>query len=126
MSSSRQSNSAYFYTFVALMLLLALTVEAARHDLGQWNFAVATLIATCKAVLIMLCFMQVWRSIEITKLVVCAGFFWLAILFTLTLADYWTRSWLADDQQLSYDEPVKPPPTIANRWHCSVNTRSRS
>lgn len=95
MSSSRQSDSAYFYTFIALMLLLAVTVEAARHDLGRWNFAVATLIASIKAVLIILVFMQVRRTIEITKLVVCAGFFWLAILFTLSLADYWTRDWQA-------------------------------
>jgi cytochrome c oxidase subunit 4 len=108
MSPSRQSASVFVLTFVALMLLLALTVEAARHDLGRWNFAVATLIATCKAVLIMLYFMQVRRSIEITKLVVCAGFFWLAILFTLSLADYWTRSWLVDDQLLSYDEFRRP------------------
>ena len=42
----------------------------------------------------MVCFMHVRRSAQITKLVVCAGFFWLAILFTLSLADYWTRDWL--------------------------------
>jgi cytochrome c oxidase subunit 4 len=95
MPASRQNVSAYFYTFIALMLLLALTVEAARHDLGRWNFAVAALIAAIKAVLIMLVFMQVRQTIEITKLVVCAGFFWLAILFTLSLADYWTRDWQA-------------------------------
>jgi hypothetical protein len=37
--------------------------------------------------------MQIRRSDQITKLVVCAEFFWLAILFTLSLADYWTRAW---------------------------------
>lgn len=83
-----------FAAFVSLMLLLALTVEAARHDLGRWNFPVAVLIAAVKAALIMICFMHVRRSGQITKLVVCAGFFWLAILFALSLADYWTRDWL--------------------------------
>ena len=82
-----------FAAFAALMLLLTLTVEAARHDLGRWNF-VSVLIAAAKAVLIMVCFMHVRRSARITQLVVCAGFFWLAILFTLSLADYWTRAWL--------------------------------
>jgi len=95
MSQSRQHVLVLFAVFVALMLLLALTVEAARHDLGRWNFVVSTVIAAAKAVLIILYFMHVRRSARITKLVVCAGFFWLAILFTLSLADYWTRDWIS-------------------------------
>jgi cytochrome c oxidase subunit 4 len=94
MSQSRQNIYVLFAAFVALLFLLALTVEAARHDLGRWNFVVAVMIATAKAVLIMICFMHVRRAAQITQLVVCAGFFWLAILFTLSLADYWTRGWL--------------------------------
>jgi cytochrome c oxidase subunit 4 len=94
MSPSRGSVSVFYIVFVALLLLLALTVEVARHDLGRWNFVVATSIAAVKAVLIALYFMHVLRSVQITKLVVCVGFFWLAILFTLALADYWTRDWL--------------------------------
>lgn len=101
MSQSRQSISVLFVAFVALMLLLTLTVEAARHDLGRWNFLIAVLIAAVKAVLIMVCFMHVSRSVQITKLVVCAGFFWLAILFTLSLADYWTRGWLSIFSEVS-------------------------
>jgi cytochrome c oxidase subunit 4 len=80
--------------FVALLILLALTVEAARHDLGRWNFAVAVLIAAVKALLIALFFMHVRRSPPLTKLVVAAGLFWLAIMFSLSLADFWTRAWL--------------------------------
>lgn len=94
MSQSRQNVSVLFVAFVALILLLALTVEVARHDFGNWNFPAAVLIAAVKAILIMIFFMQVSRSAQITKLVVCVGFFWLAILFTLSLADYWTRDWL--------------------------------
>ena len=93
MTHSRHQVATFFTAFVVLMALLALTVEAARHDLGRWNFAVAALIAAIKAILIVFCFMQIRRSDPITKLVVCAGFFWLAILFTLSLADYWTRGW---------------------------------
>ena len=93
MTHSRQGAAVFFIAFIALMALLALTVEAARHDLGRWNFPVAALIAAIKAILIVFCFMQVRRSDPMTKLVVCAGFFWLAILFTLSLADYWTRGW---------------------------------
>jgi cytochrome c oxidase subunit 4 len=84
----------YGVVYVALLLLLALTVEAARHDLGHWNFAVAALIAAVKALLIALYFMHVRDSTSLIKLVVAAGLLWLCILFSLSLADYWTRAWL--------------------------------
>jgi cytochrome c oxidase subunit 4 len=84
----------YFIVLAGLLLLVALTVEAARHDLGRWNFAVAALIAAIKALVIALYFMEVRRSSSLTKLVIAAGLLWLAILFSLSLADYWTRDWL--------------------------------
>ena len=84
----------YCVVFVALLLLVALTVEAARHDLGRWNFAVAAAIAAAKAFLIGLYFMGVRHSTPLIKLVVAAGLLWMAILFSLSLADYWTRAWL--------------------------------
>ena len=84
----------FFVIFVALLVLLGLTVEAARHDLGRWNFPVSALIAAVKALLIALYFMHVRQSTPLTRLVVAAGVLWLAILFTLSLADYWTRDWL--------------------------------
>ena len=84
----------YFVAFAGLLLLVALTVEAARHDLGRWNFAVAALIAAIKALVIALYFMEVRRSSSLTKLVIAAALLWLGILFSLSLADYWTRDWL--------------------------------
>jgi len=84
-----------FVVFAVLLGLLALTVEAARHDLGQWNWFVAVLIAAVKALLIALYFMHVRQSTPLTKMVVVAGVVWLAIMFTLSLADYWTRGWMS-------------------------------
>ncbi|MBS0208355.1 MAG: cytochrome C oxidase subunit IV family protein [Planctomycetes bacterium] len=81
----------YYVVFAALMALVALTVEVARHDFGEWNFAIAVLIAAVKAVLIIYYFMHVRQSASLTRLMVGAGFMWLAILFTLSFADYWTR-----------------------------------
>ncbi|HUY34549.1 MAG TPA: cytochrome C oxidase subunit IV family protein [Pirellulales bacterium] len=94
MSQTRPTIRTFVIVFVTLLLLLAVTVEAARHDLGQWNFAVATLIAAAKALLIILFFMHVRHSAPLTRLVVSAGFFWLAIMFALSLTDYGTRGWL--------------------------------
>lgn len=84
----------YAVVFIGLLLLLALTVIAARLDLGQWNFAAAVSIAAAKAFLIALYFMHVRMSTPLIKLVVAAGLLWLCILFSLSLADYWTRGWL--------------------------------
>jgi cytochrome c oxidase subunit 4 len=94
MAHSRSQVRVYAITFVALLLLLGLTVEAARHDLGRWNFIVAVAIATVKALLIVLYFMHVRHSPPLTRLVVAAGIVWLAIMFALTFADYSTRGWL--------------------------------
>jgi cytochrome c oxidase subunit 4 len=94
MPHARREVRAYAFTFVALLLLLALTVEAARHDLGRWNFIVAVAIATVKALLIVLLFMHVRHSPPLTRIVVVAGIVWLAILFALTFADFSTRGWL--------------------------------
>jgi len=85
---------AYYIVFIALLLLVGLTVEAARHDLGRWNFAVAVAIAAIKALLIVLFFMHVRTSPALVRLVIAAGLAWMAILFSLSLADYWTRAWL--------------------------------
>jgi len=93
MSHKRSDISIYVTVYVVLLVLLALTVEAARHDLGHWNFAVTMAIAGAKAVCIGLFFMHLRTSTPLVKLVVTASLLWIAILFSLSLADYWTRDW---------------------------------
>ncbi len=77
-----------------LMVLLFVTVAVNEIDLGQWNFFIAFAIAMVKAVLIVLFFMHVRDSPGLTRVVACAGFFWLAIMLCLTFADYMTRGWM--------------------------------
>ncbi|HVA46429.1 MAG TPA: cytochrome C oxidase subunit IV family protein [Pirellulales bacterium] len=81
--------------FFALMLLLAATIAIAEIDLGRGNFIASTGIAAAKMTLIMLFFMNLRYSKPLTRLVACAGFFWLAIMFGLSFSDYITRGWLA-------------------------------
>jgi cytochrome c oxidase subunit 4 len=52
---------------------------------------VAVAIATAKAILILLYFMHIRYSRPLTWAVAGAAFFWLFILFGLTLSDYLTR-----------------------------------
>ena len=81
----------YIVIFAMLMALLFLSVAVAEVNLGRWNFLAAVAIASCKAVLILLFFMHVRYSPPLIWLFAIAGFFWLAILFALTLSDYVTR-----------------------------------
>jgi len=77
-----------------LLVLTATTVGAAFVNLGPFNPVVALLIATIKATLVVLFFMHVKGASEkLTGAVVVSGFFFLAILLSLSLADYMTRSW---------------------------------
>ena len=83
----------YILVFLALAAGTILTVVASRYNLGMWNTPIALLIATIKAVLVILFFMHVIHSTRLTWVVVIASFLWLGVLFVLTFADYLTRLW---------------------------------
>jgi cytochrome c oxidase subunit 4 len=79
---------------IGLLVLTAITVKAAFIDLGAFNPVIALLIATIKATLVVLYFMHVKGASEkLTAVVVISGFFFLAILLSLSMADYLTRAW---------------------------------
>jgi cytochrome c oxidase subunit 4 len=83
----------YLAIFAALMIGTAVTVVVAFFDLGAMNNVVMLAIACTKALLVVLFFMHVRWSSRLTWVVAGAGFFWLLILFTLTMSDYMSRSW---------------------------------
>ena len=61
-------------------------------DLGPFNTVVALVIATFKAVLVVLFFMHVKYAHErMTKVVIAAAFFFLLLLLALSMTDYTTR-----------------------------------
>ena len=84
----------YIVVWIGLLCLLALTVGAAYVPLGEFNTITAVSIAVIKAVIIALYFMHLRYSPRLTWVFAGAGFFWLLILFTLSLGDYATRSWM--------------------------------
>lgn len=91
MSEHIVSKTIYFLIFGALMVLTVITYVVALYDFGPMNVVIALAVAVTKAVLVVLFFMHVRYSNRLTKIVVIAGFFWLAILIVLTLSDYFTR-----------------------------------
>jgi len=86
----------YLTIFALLMFFTALTVSVSFVDLGPFNTLVAIVIAVTKMMLVILYFMHVRYSSRLTWAVVAGGFFWLALLLLMTLADYLTRGpgWL--------------------------------
>ena len=93
MSGHISPKSTYYAIFGGLMICTALTVGAAYVDLGNLNFPVAFAIAVFKATLVVLFFMHVKYSSRLTKMVVAMSFFFLFIMFGLTLTDYLSRGW---------------------------------
>jgi cytochrome c oxidase subunit IV len=85
--------STYLAVFIALMVGTALTTWIAYIDLGKWNTVVALVIAFCKMILVVLFFMHVKYATGLTRVVIIAGFFWLAIMITLSCSDELTRTW---------------------------------
>ncbi len=92
--------------FIGLTVLMIITIAAAQipHEGGFWGSqigsmasnAIALLIATIKAALVIWVFMGVRHASQIARFYVMVGFFFFGLIFIIW-ADYMTRQW----------EPVK-------------------
>jgi cytochrome c oxidase subunit 4 len=90
--------SVYIGVFLALLVLTAVTTGVAYIDLGAFNTVVALIIAFIKMSLVVLFFMHVRWATGLLRIMVLAGFFWLAIMISFTLSDELTRSWQINPQ----------------------------
>jgi cytochrome c oxidase subunit 4 len=74
------------------LCLTVITAAVSFVDLGPFNAVVALVIATVKALLVVLFFMHVkYTSEKLTKIVIVSAIFWLFLLLALSMADYGTR-----------------------------------
>jgi cytochrome c oxidase subunit IV len=94
MSGHIASPKLYYTVFAALIVGTVLTYLAALLDFGFFNNVVMLAIAVTKMLLVMLFFMGVRWSSRLTWVVAGSGFFFLLILFTITMSDYVTRGWV--------------------------------
>ena len=82
----------YWIVWAALMVLMMLTAALSRVPMGAFNTPIALVIATIKALLVLLFFMHVkYESYKITWVAVIGGFFWLFLMLGLTMTDYLSR-----------------------------------
>lgn len=80
---------------------LSVPVVIAILDLGAMNATVALVIAVIKALLVILYFMHMRYTSNLTWAFVGAGFLFPAILITFTLGDIPTRAWPYQSTELS-------------------------
>lgn len=79
--------------FAALVILMVLTILAARVDMAQpWNNVIAMTIAIVKATLVILFFMGVKYSSKLVQVYAILGFLWFTTIL-IGFCDYFTRSW---------------------------------
>jgi cytochrome c oxidase subunit 4 len=86
------SSKLYYTIWIALLCLTVVTAAVSFVDLGRFNTVIALVIATVKALLVVLFFMHVkYSSEKLTKVVIVSAIFWLFLLLVLSMADYATR-----------------------------------
>lgn len=86
------SSKLYWLVWAILTAATFLTAWIATVDLGPFNTVVALVIATCKASIVVLIFMNVkYTSEKMTKAILVAALFWLILLLVLSLTDYSSR-----------------------------------
>jgi cytochrome c oxidase subunit 4 len=84
--------SLYVGVAVALLVLTAVTVAVAQFDFGEWNIVVAMLVASVKASLVVLFFMNLrYDHDRMNRVVFLASLLFLVLYVTWTLADNLTR-----------------------------------
>jgi cytochrome c oxidase subunit 4 len=99
-SSERPARSAIVRAFwrrnlsawIAVLLLVLLTLWLAYLPLGSLNLPVALLIAAAKTAIVAVVFMRLREASGSTRLIASIGFLWIAIMFGLTFADLVSRS----------------------------------
>jgi cytochrome c oxidase subunit 4 len=83
----------YAGVWLALMALLGATLASAYVPLDGYGAVVHLGVAGLQLLLIWVMFMNLSSSSHQIRVCATAGLFWLLFLFSLTFADYLTRSW---------------------------------
>lgn len=85
------SNKMGLRVLIALLVLTFVTVVASRIDFGAFNFPIAMLIATVKALMVVLIFMGLKYDDNENRVIFFSSFVFVAIFILLTAADIFTR-----------------------------------
>jgi cytochrome c oxidase subunit 4 len=81
----------YVLVWIGLIALLLATLGSAFIPLGWGNAAINLAIAFAKSLLVVFFLMHLRSAHYVLRIAATAGFFWLAILLGLSLADFAVR-----------------------------------
>jgi cytochrome c oxidase subunit IV len=81
------------WTYLALLVLLVISVGLRLFHLGILESVLLLLIAGIEGLAVLLFFMRVNASSKLIWLFACGGFLWLGILLVFVISDYISRSW---------------------------------
>ncbi len=81
----------YFSVLGALLFLTVITVWAAQFDFGIFNAAIAMLIASTKAVLVLGYFMHLKYDDKLYWVIFGAGIFFLVVMYFFCVVDIFSR-----------------------------------
>jgi cytochrome c oxidase subunit 4 len=81
----------YLAVWVALMVLVALTVASSYVKLGAFNLVASLAISAAKTALVMMLYMELRRERGTILVFAITGFCWLALMIVPTVADIATR-----------------------------------
>ncbi len=110
----------YVIVWIALMVLLALTVAASFWNTGaEWiNVAIMLTIAIAKMMLILLYFMHVRWSSKLVQVFAASGFLWVLFLFAIAASDWITRPELTRlSEQVQHSQSEAPHDAIHKDVH---------
>ena len=92
MTSKKEAVQA-FWTYVALLVLLLISMGLRVFHLGILESVLLLLIAGIEGLAVLLFFMRVKASSKLIWLFASGGFLWLGILLVFVISDYFSRSW---------------------------------
>jgi cytochrome c oxidase subunit 4 len=114
----------YLGVWIALLVGTVITVAVSYFDFGSFNMVVAMVVATAKAALVALFFMHLYYDEKFNLVLFVASLVFVAIFFTFTSADMFTRGWIDPIKQnfvkgdpaldKYFKEPPPPRPTEGN------------
>lgn len=94
--------------WVALLILLALTIWVSYGKWGPLSTALSFFISVVKTALIAWFYMHLKHDKGMTRVFSIAGIAWLVIMFSLMLNDYVSRSWLPYPSRWPIFEKLRP------------------
>jgi len=87
------SKKTYTVTWLILVVLHFTILGSACLNLAWANTPVIVALALIQMMLVLFYFMEIRYHTKLIRVFAAAGFFWLAIQWTLTMSDYLMRQW---------------------------------